>query len=312
MAMIGKVGLWCWVLLIGFQSFAQQVPQGLSGEEKSRYMKAQDHIARGNRAYDRVMMLYQDIDSLSRLDEGGVLPIRLSLQEEVYQRTLSAGSLYTTGYGDVFAILSEAYQRYQKQNHQIASQVRDAVKSGSVKMRTAHKLYRKARRYRNEERAMEMAMQALTYQKESVNELLSAGTLLVQSVEAAEQERLLAQKAMRDSLRAVTTPQEFDNAGHRPVITVQPPVEASNVYYTVQFKTLTRQASPQNIRMWYAGREAVKVTRFDQYYRYSVGRFSSLAEARSFMEKEQMKGFVVAYQGDQRIAVVQARRMLGR
>lgn len=310
--MIGKIGFWCWFLIIGFQSFAQQVPQGLIGKERSRYLKAQEDIARGNKAYDLVMVLYQDIDSLSRLDGGGVLPIRLSLQNEVYQRTLSAGSLFTTGYGDVFALLSEAYQRYQKQNPQIASQVRDAVKAGDVKMRTAHKLYRKARRFRDEGRAMDMAMQALTYQKESVDQLLSAGTLLVQSVETAQQERLLAQQSMRDSLRAVASPQEFDNAGHRPVITVLSPVEARNVYYTVQFKTLTRQESPQNLQAWYAGKEPVKITRFDQYYRYSVGRFISLAEAHSFMEREQMKGFVVAYQDDQRIAVVQARRILGR
>ena len=312
MAMIGKIGFLFWILMIGFQSFAQQVPQGLLGKERSRYLKAQEEIARGNRAYDRVMVLYQDMDSLSRVDAGGVLPKRLSLQNEVYQRTISAGSLFTTGYGDVFAILTEAYQRYQKQNPQLASQVRDAVKAGDAKMRTAHKLYRKARRFPNEGRAMDMALQALNYQKESVDQLLSAGTLLVQSVEEADQERLLAQKAMRDSLRTIPSPQEFDNAGHRPVITVPSSVEFHNVYYTVQFKTLTRQASPQNLQAWYAGKETVTVTRFDQYYRYSVGRFTSLAEARSFMEREQMKGFVVAYQGDQRIAVVQARRMLGR
>ena len=312
MAMIGKIGFLFWILMIGFQSFAQQVPQGLLGKERSRYLKAQEEIARGNRAYDRVMVLYQDMDSLSRVDAGGVLPKRLSLQNEVYQRTISAGSLFSTGYGDVFAILTEAYQRYQKQNPQLASQVRDAVKAGDAKMRTAHKLYRKARRFPNEGRAMDMALQALNYQKESVDQLLSAGTLLVQSVEEAEQERLLAQQAMRDSLRAVPTPQEFDNAGHRPVVTVPLPVDARNVYYTVQFKTLTRQETQQNLKPWYAGKETVVINRFDQYYRYSVGRFGSLREAYSFIKKEQMTGFVVAYQGDQRIAVVQARRMLGR
>lgn len=94
------------------------------------------------------------------------------------------------------------------------------------------------------------------------------------------------------------------------------PLETSNyndlnIYYTVQFKTLTREATIDNLKRWYAGKEFVELNRFDQYYRYSVGRFYSYSDANQFIFKEKMSGFVVAYMGEKRIAVVQARNILG-
>lgn len=310
--MIGKVGIWFWIVMITVQSVAQQLPQGLTQQEKNRYQKASMQINRAEKAHNKVMLLNQNIDSLVRSQTGGVLPKRLSLQNEIYQRTISAGSLFTSGYGDVFTILTQAYQRYQKQNPQIASQVHEAVKTGDAKMRTAHQLYRQSRRVPNEERAVDMALQALALQKESIDQLLHAGTLLVQAADAAVQERLLARHSIPDTARTISMEQEFDNAGHRIVVATPPATQARNVYYTVQFKTLTRQETPQNIKTWYSGKETVEINRFDQYYRYSVGRFTSLAEANTFIEKEKMMGFVVAYQDNNRIAVVQARKLLGR
>ena len=109
--MIGKVGLWCCFLMISAHSFAQSVPQGLTNWEKGRYLKAQEHITRATKVAERVMLLNQNIDSLTQLNERGVMAQCIALQNEVYQRTISAGSLFTTGYGDVFSVLSEAYQR---------------------------------------------------------------------------------------------------------------------------------------------------------------------------------------------------------
>ncbi len=311
--MIGRVCLWCCVLIGSVHAWAQQVPQGMTDTEKVRYQKAQEHITRGNKASDRVVLLNQDIDSLSQLDVGGLLPVRLALQNEVYQRSISAGSLFTTGYGDLFSVLSEAYQRYQKQNPEIASHVRDAVNEGNVKMHRAHLLYLRSRRMPGEQQAMNMALQALEYQKESVSKLLMAGNLLVQSVEAANEERLMAHQSVPDSSRLISVTREFDNAGHREVIWVPAPnSEAHDVYYTVQFKTLTRQEPAHRMKPWYAGKETIEIYRFDQYYRYSVGRFTSLSEANSFIKKEQMMGFVVAYQGKERIPVIHAGKLLGR
>ena len=85
-----------------------------------------------------------------------------------------------------------------------------------------------------------------------------------------------------------------------------------NIFYTVQFKTLTSEASVENLKRWYSGKEFVEMNRHDQYYRYSVGRFYSVDDARRFISREKMNGFVVAYRGDERIAVVQARAIVGR
>jgi hypothetical protein len=320
------------LLIVSVIFVAQDIPQGIRGKDRQAYVKAQRKIARGDKEHDVVKQLNGQLDSLSEAGIGGNSAQSYAIRDEVYHRVISAGSLYTSGYDKIFAILSRSYLHYKDQNPHVFDEVASAISNGDAAMKDAAALYLKARRTWSDSASLDMAMRALDIQRNAVNALMQKGMLLafddgdkpaIVPKELATIDKKVSQPSEN---KLVVVEREFDNIGHTEV--VGNPVAAAapagnvkveeakpnnfNIFYTVQFKTLTSEASVENLKRWYSGKEFVEMNRHDQYYRYSVGRFYSVDDARRFISREKMNGFVVAYRGDERIAVVQARAIVGR
>ncbi len=321
---MGKVSIITFVLVSLFPVLiAQDNPNGISERYNRELSKAQKQVARGDKAYEVVEYLKTVLDSLSRVEKGS-LPERVAVQNEIYQRTISAGAIYTKGYDNMFAILAESYQRYQKQNSGSYDDVNKAIVAGGQKMKEAGRLYRKSRRTFSESAAVDLALRARELQKSSVETLLQLGSMMALTDNVAAPRKSEPKKHTEEQpVKAIE--REYDNIGHTMVFggginvgskaglkddVVKPNIY--NIYYVVQFKTLTSEASLAELKRWYAGKEFVEMKRFDQYYRYSVGKFYSLNDANRFISDEKMSGFVVAYKDNDRIAVVQARNIIGR
>lgn len=329
--MRGRIILGITLLFSGFTPFAQTLPRGLSEKEKGRYEKAQDRVVRADEVHQQVDGLNVSLKDVDKQVTGDKMAQRIALSNEIYQRTISAGSVYTGSFGDIFSVLSNSYQRYKLQNPDVADQVQALVDESSRQMKNANQLYRKSRRYFDENQAVDMALQALSHQKESIERLLHAGSLMVNIPDEAGDERFLASQLAKkelgrinDSERSNMEPLFLTERKKADPVTqinskvLNPAKEYSpfvpgpdDVYYTVQFKTLTRMVPVQNVKPWYDGKEQVEINRIDQYYRYSVGKFDSVEQAGFFLKKEGVHGFIVAYQGAERISLVSALRILG-
>jgi hypothetical protein len=80
----------------------------------------------------------------------------------------------------------------------------------------------------------------------------------------------------------------------------------SNVFITVQIMALKSAATPDQLKQVYSGTEQVMELVSGEYYRYAIGKFSSVAKAKEAMATKGIKGIVVAFRGTVRISVTEA------
>jgi hypothetical protein len=89
----------------------------------------------------------------------------------------------------------------------------------------------------------------------------------------------------------------------------QPPmdvIDAKGVFITIQILSLQSAASPAQIKAAYSGNDKVVEIISGDYYRYTIGRFQSLEQAKQKMAADHIKGIVMAFRGNERISVAEA------
>lgn len=107
-----------------------------------------------------------------------------------------------------------------------------------------------------------------------------------------------------------------------PVIT-QPPVPVvtepivkvvdkapSKVYFSIQILADRNKPTSGAVSNVYSGSLPIIHIYSDGWHRYMVGKFNNVAEAKQKMASEGIKGFIVAYNGDNRIPVQEAVELL--
>ncbi len=94
-------------------------------------------------------------------------------------------------------------------------------------------------------------------------------------------------------------------------LTVEPEEKENiNVFFTIQFVADKKPVSSEMQKTKYAGELEVVEMNAGGWYRYSVGRFTKLEEAKAMMKSEGIKGFIVAYKSGERITVSEAVELL--
>jgi hypothetical protein len=96
----------------------------------------------------------------------------------------------------------------------------------------------------------------------------------------------------------------------KPEIEEAKPVEV-DVYFSIQVLADKKPATVPQQKIVYKGSRKVIENMGGGWYRYSVGKFKSYSEAASTMKMEGIKGFVVAYDGSERITTSEAKKILG-
>jgi len=86
--------------------------------------------------------------------------------------------------------------------------------------------------------------------------------------------------------------------------------KAADVFFTIQFIADKKPVTDDMIRSKYSGEYEVVKIEADGWYRYSAGRFVSIEKAKEVMQKENIKGFIVAYKNGQRITIKKAIELL--
>ena len=91
-----------------------------------------------------------------------------------------------------------------------------------------------------------------------------------------------------------------------------PEVETDNeLYFAIQIIADRIRVTKDRLDRVYFGTRKISENVGDGWYRYKVGKFNSYSEARSTMKEEDIKGFIVAYMGSERIPVAEAIKMMG-
>lgn len=83
-----------------------------------------------------------------------------------------------------------------------------------------------------------------------------------------------------------------------------------DVYFTVQILADKKSLSEATLKGVYSGSYPIVVNKGDGWYRYSFGKFKTLAEAKKAMEGSKTKGYVVAYKNEMRISLSEAKLLL--
>lgn len=99
----------------------------------------------------------------------------------------------------------------------------------------------------------------------------------------------------------------------KPIIKEEPKpeiIKQPETYFSIQVMADKKKAVASQLTRVYNGKRKIMLHEGDGWYRYSVGKFKSVAEASSTMKSENIKGFVVAYSDEKRITISQAKTIL--
>lgn len=88
--------------------------------------------------------------------------------------------------------------------------------------------------------------------------------------------------------------------------------EVKDVFLSIQFLADKEKATESQIKQAYSGNLKVIEKVGSGWYRYSVGQFTDATTARETMQKEGIKGFIVAYNKDVRISVKEALEIINK
>ena len=88
---------------------------------------------------------------------------------------------------------------------------------------------------------------------------------------------------------------------------ITPPVVADpDVFLTIQFMADKKKATQEQISNVYSGNKEVIEMNVNDWFKYSVGKYQTLDKAKADMQAENIKGFIVAYNKNERISVKEA------
>ncbi len=96
-----------------------------------------------------------------------------------------------------------------------------------------------------------------------------------------------------------------------PVIVEEVEDQNTDVFLSIQILADKQKASTAQITQAYSGNLDVIEKIGNGWYRYSVGKFTNIDTAKETMKNEGIKGFIVAYNVDDRISVKEAIELIG-
>lgn len=271
-------------------------------------------MAHANQTNAKIQLLQMELDSINRQGVGFAAK-RTSLENEIYQRTLSNSSQYKETYLDQFKTLTQVWKSFfagQKKYTEL-NRLEESIVQGNQMMKLAQKEYRKAAGFSNKERSIESNLKAQQLQQEAL-QLLAFLT----PEEPAPRVEIPVAEAPAVLVR------------EKPVIEPEPPVPTNlhhlaeaeviekpteqlslSTYYTIQICAARQPEAEPNLKAKYSGALPWITNESEGWFRYSVGKFSNLAEAKKAMQTEAIGTFVTAYRNNSRISVAEAQKLLG-
>ena len=286
----------------------------LSPSEKKKYEKADDLIFRG--------------DLLVEIQDSAVQQRNSSKQvkREINLKKEQANIILNDGYKIKLKVLRDYCFRYMKENAGLSEATRQEV-NGILSnldegMRKSGKLYSASRKTPRLDKTIMRQEEAQKIQAETVEETETALLRLHNKMTVEKPAETVPEKPaepvvaepVKEPVTAEEGPDKIETVAVESVETKEKaaePVKPVKLYFSIQVLAKKKRATVQDEKMVYSGSRKVMENRGDGWYRYSVGKFDSYAEAHKVKKEEGIDGFIVVYKGDRRITMSQAKKLLG-
>jgi hypothetical protein len=295
-------------------------------QRSDRKLSRADKYASQIRNYDRAIESLQN--SKGRIRTGKIN----RLERKINELMTMALPYYKAGY----KLRYKAFENYIKANGR--GDEGEMILKAQDRFRQGSKLYRKSDNVSSEKRQSEMIALGNQKKLEALNIQLSIAKPLGIPV-AQETNQAAPQVVAEVPALAVPVVQPVDSVVNIPevkpeesmvvvkepqVVVMQPVAEVvapvaepvsspakaakltGDVFLTVQLMASKTPVPREQLRQKYSGKEEIMEMRAADWYRYVVGKFSSVDEAKSFMAESNLQGIVTAYKNGERISVQEA------
>ena len=309
-----------------------EISDQLSSQAKKKIAKS-DKILEKAYVFDKKIEQYeQQIESLKNAGKVKIRKIE-HLENKRNSAILQSKPLYQ----DAFKLRSKAYNKELQKINNPVKQITDLNNKANSKYREAKKLFNKADNTAKTSSQVELIVQGREKYIESISNLVQALNYNAQPTEplVAEKKDTIPETQtetvpVKNEIPTVTanvqtSPPPTPAATPVTVAAVSTPIipEKTNqkpesdpiilkdkapgsVFLSVQVLATNKPATPEQIKSVYKGSLKVMEFKSGQYYRYNIGKFRTVDEAKKFIAINNLKGFVVGYNNSERISVSEA------
>nr|WP_321451725.1 hypothetical protein [uncultured Carboxylicivirga sp.] len=328
------------ILAYPFYGNAQttELKKHLNNKEIKKLASSEKLIKKGDQIMDDVKDLQTEVDALKNAD-GRIKTRKINkLNQKIAETKQRAAIFFNDGYAKHINVLDKRIKTLKKQGNSNANNIAGEVKTLEKK---AKKQYKKSERLNSPDDIIEM----LNLAKENQNKAIQTQEKFLLSVYSSDfnkpqkeiEEATPVIADTQQSIDTVTTISEPEVASvtedvGKPATTITeneaivapiavaqveqavpepaPVIEKKpvnkDVFLTIQFLADKVKASDAQLKSAYSGSMKIIEKQGSGWYRYSVGQFTNTTEAKETMQKEGIKGFIVAYNKDVRISVKEA------
>jgi len=312
-------GLFGVLFLIGFDAGGQtKIEDILTSSQIKRYQKGDALIEKG-----KMMTAESDSGSVSRNDSKQNRRVKEMKQNQ-------ANVLIKDGFSIKMKVLEDHIKSSQTENDangEISGKYDDLLSQLILGKKKSRQMFGKSSKTPNLKKAVKYQEDAVTEQA-NVVALVEKGLMEIDRMKAALPEPVAVKKdttvveekqIVENKIETVVEKDVEEEVVAAPVAVAAAAEEKteveqappSDVYFTIQIIADKVKVNETRLKMVYAGKRDVIEHDGAGWFRYSVGKFTSYSEAAAAMKKEGIKGYVVAYNGSERISTSEAKKILG-
>ena len=286
-------------------------------KESDNYLKLIENSTKSGRAHKR--------DSIRLYNKH----VRTRLYSFVYLQE---------GYKGVYRVYASAVKDYNKleMNPTVTSLLKSAAKSHSK----GRKNFRKVPVQENKHKAVKSLNAAIEFEQAAISNLKEAIVLLegdaTNNTQSPSVELPVLAAITLDTVPTIAP--SIIAPPVAPVATVAPVVPAivpaalvapvviadsalidsseiksyddATTFFSLQINASKTRLEPTQLATYYSGKYKIVLTEADGYFRYSVGKFLSVEDAKKVIEKEKIKGYIVGYLNNSRVSVAEVTKAL--
>lgn len=310
------------LLFIGIASFLDaQTKVVLTSSDRSKEARANKSISEAAKYLSQSDAYLESIKLLKTTGKKRVND-SISLVRKYERTRLLAFDGTEDGYNSLFSIYTQAIKKYNATA--LNSKVDNMVAGAQLNHNMGREQFRKVPNEMDNAKAVKSFNLGINSEKSSISLLLDAINLLeggvgrneaittlnspIVLVDPVNVDSVISKPSLAAVMPVAMMPTRIDSTSF-----VQNEVKSyddAKTFFSIQITASKSQLSQEEISFLYKGSYIVVLVEADGYYRYSVGKFLSLVDAQTVVEKEKIKGYIVGYINYKRSSIAEVTKAL--
>lgn len=240
-----------------------------------------------------------------------------------YRRArLMAFTYLDDGYDDMYSAYNKALTIINLDSAN--TKVDDLLQAAKISHKNGRKFFKKVPEEMDKEKAVKLLDSGIEYEKAAVGRLKDAVDLFSGGAGRSDKSLALNSPVMKASaikIDSMNVKPKMDS-----IVEVIIPVaridssslvtnkiismDNATTFFSIQINASKTKLSQQEISFYYRGSYLVVLMEADGYFRYSVGKFMSVADAQAVIDMEKIKGYIVGYVDNKRVSIAEVTKAL--